>query len=76
MPGDYLDLSSEARPTPSATPEPRPFLGLNFTCCRVYARIYLTQDGSAFAGHCPRCGGAIRILIADGGATGRFFEAG
>ena len=77
MPGEHLDLTSDSAADATSQPAgPRPFLGLNFTCCRVYARIFLTQDGSAFAGHCPRCGGSIRIEINSEGQTGRFFSAG
>lgn len=59
------------------TPAPRPFLGLLMRCCNVYARIYMTAAGDAYSGHCPRCGRAVRVpIVAEGGHSGRFFEAG
>lgn len=56
---------------------PRPFLGLLMRCCNVYARIYLTAARDAYAGHCPRCGRPTRVaVVAEGGTSTRFFEAG
>ncbi|MCB9834071.1 MAG: hypothetical protein H6807_16540 [Planctomycetes bacterium] len=55
--------------------EPRPFLGLHFDCCGVYARIYRTAKGDAHAGHCPRCLRPIRVRIGSGGSGQRFFRA-
>lgn len=63
----------DARP-PS---QPRPFLGLLMRCCNVYARIHPTALGDAYAGHCPRCGRPVRVpIVREGGASGRFFDAG
>jgi len=64
-----MDANSKLRP--------RPFLGLLMRCCHVYARIYATAVGDAYAGHCPRCGQAVRVpIVPDGGSSDRFFEAG
>jgi hypothetical protein len=72
-----MDLTSEPDwPPREAAPRTRPFVGLVFVCCQVYGRIHLTHDGAAFAGHCPRCGGAIRIEIDPDAPSGRFFVAG
>jgi hypothetical protein len=56
-----------------ATPSPKPFLGIRFTCCNAYARIYLTHDGKAFAGHCPKCLRHIRIAVGKEGSKSRFW---
>jgi len=53
----------------------RPYLGVYFKCCRVYARIYLTKDQKAFAGNCPRCAASIRIAVGEGGSAERFWHA-
>jgi len=78
-PRDYvLDLSSAAGAAPGE-PEPaarRPFLSILFQCCGVYAPIYKTGDGRAYAGHCPRCARAVRVAIGPGGTTSRTFIAG
>lgn len=53
----------------------RPFLGIFFRCCRVYARIYKTRDGSAYEGRCPKCLGKVRIKVGAEGTDERFFIA-
>lgn len=52
----------------------RPYLGINFSCCGVYARIYKTARGDAYAGHCPRCLKPIRVPIGPGGTNQRIFR--
>ena len=65
MPGEHLDLSSDDANVPPVGPgEPkRPFLGIHFTCCGVYARIISTgrrppMRGIAHAVSSP-CGSAL-----------------
>ena len=54
--------------------EKRPFLGITFECCNVYARIYKNKDGTAYVGRCPRCMRPIRVPIGEGGTGQRFFR--
>ena len=54
---------------------PRAYLGVYFKCCNVYARIYLTRDKTAFAGHCPKCARPVRIAVGTGGSKERFWTA-
>jgi hypothetical protein len=52
----------------------RPFLGVVFKCCKVYSRIYLNKQRTAYVGWCPRCAKPIRITISPNGTDSRFFE--
>jgi hypothetical protein len=75
MAGENLDLSSDGFPPPAAQPDgglPH-FLGIQFVCCGVYARIYRNRDRSAYEGYCPRCARPVRVGIGPGGSTSRFF---
>ena len=77
MAGENLDLSSEhgSGMAPSAPSTPRRFIGIRFACCDVYQRVYVNQAGTAYQGHCPRCGRGVDIKIAAGGSDARFFTA-
>ena len=55
-------------------PASRPFLGIMFECCSVYARIYKNKEGTAYEGHCPKCMKPIRIRVGKGGSSNRFFK--
>ena len=57
-----------------ATREDRPFIGVMFKCCKVYSRIYLNKQRTAFVGWCPRCATQIRIKVSPDGTDARFFE--
>lgn len=54
--------------------EERPFIGVVFKCCKVYSRIYLNKQRTAFVGWCPRCAKQIRIKVSPDGTDSRFFE--
>lgn len=82
MEHERLDLTSEPNTNslsgagpdrPAATQ--RPYLGVRFSCCGVYARIYRNREATAYVGHCPRCSKPVRVRIGPGGGSGRFFEA-
>lgn len=52
----------------------RKFLGLNFTCCGVYSRVYVNREGTAYEGRCPKCLKHVKLKIGEGGTDSRFFE--
>ncbi len=53
----------------------RPYLGIYFECCGVYARIYKNKAGTAYVGWCPRCMRQLEIKCGRGGTDHRFFRA-
>jgi hypothetical protein len=67
-----LQSPTEAGPTSGPV---RPFVGILFRCCGVYARIYRDAQGRAYCGACPKCAAPVRLRIGPGGTSARFFEA-
>jgi hypothetical protein len=55
--------------------EKRKFLGVVFQCCKVYARVYINKEKTAYKGMCPRCGKHLELKIGLGGTDTRFFTA-
>ncbi|MGE0610380.1 MAG: hypothetical protein AB7O62_25045 [Pirellulales bacterium] len=75
MPGDFLDVSSDPPEddTPDIAASGRRFIGIQFRCCGMYARIYINRRGTAYEGRCPRCAKPVRFEIGPGGSDERFF---
>jgi hypothetical protein len=55
---------------------PRPHINMYFACCNAYARVYLNHDGTAYAGHCPKCARPVRVRVGRGGSGSKFWTAG
>jgi len=54
---------------------PRPFIGVHFECCGVYARIYRRPDQKEYVGRCPRCFRTVRVRVGPDGTDARLFRA-
>jgi hypothetical protein len=76
--GSMLDVTNTPTPAPAVDGKRRnrPFLGIQFRCCRSYGRIYRNAAATAYEGHCPRCGSRVKVPIGPGGKDSRFFSAG
>ena len=55
--------------------EKRKFLGVMFQCCRVYSRVYINKQNTAYTGMCPRCGKRVEFKVGREGTDSRFFDA-
>jgi len=70
-----MDTANSGAGGAPASREPRPFVGINFTCCNVYRRIYKNRAGDAYEGSCPKCLKKVKLMIGAGGTSNRFFDA-
>ena len=75
MPGEHLDLSTGDNDHPKRDGIGRRFVGVQFACCGIYARIYVNQEETAYEGRCPKCCRQIKLSIGPGGTDSRFFTA-
>jgi hypothetical protein len=80
MAGEYLDLTDDPRKNSTdQAGQPvvgRRFVGIHFTCCDVYTRVYINREETAYEGRCPKCAKRVRLQIGAGGTDARFFNAG
>ncbi|MFQ5591721.1 MAG: hypothetical protein ACE5HE_11195 [Phycisphaerae bacterium] len=53
----------------------RPWVGIRFACCSVYARVYRNREGTAYRGRCPRCNRWVTLQVGPDGTDARFFIA-
>ncbi len=52
----------------------RPWISVLFECCRVYLRIYLNRNRTAFVGWCPKCKAKVEVKADPDGSSDRFFS--
>ena len=80
MVGEKLDLTEGSpanhRGERRGSDSSRRFVGVHFTCCDVYTRVYLNREATAYEGNCPKCAKRVRLRIGPGGTNARFFTAG
>ncbi|MBU1319347.1 MAG: endonuclease Q family protein [candidate division Zixibacteria bacterium] len=53
----------------------RDFVGIHFTCCNVYIRVYKSKQGDRYVGFCPKCGKKVKLVVGSDGVNDRFFTA-
>jgi len=89
-PDDHLDIprlhredpaDRSGRPPSRPSPRdqgpaaPRPWVGIRFECCGLYARVYRNRDGTRYEGRCPRCLRQVSLRVGPDGTSARFFRA-
>lgn len=68
-----MDLYDQ--PPNDAAPASRPYIGILFECCGVYARVYRRPSQRAYVGRCPRCLAEVRVKVGKDGTSQRIFRA-
>lgn len=69
-----MDFLDNALPVAVNQSKRKKFLGIFFSCCNVYGRIY-NHSGKQYEGKCPRCLRSLTIKVGSGGVSDRFFVA-
>jgi len=69
---DIVDIHG-VNPSGAGAEAVRPYLSVQFDCCKVYLRIYRDPDGKKYTARCPRCGKKVNFLVGEGGTNARFF---
>ena len=74
MPFDLYD-DAPAQPPPDDHSAARPYIGVLFECCAVYARVYRQPEDRVYSGRCPKCLRMLRVRVGRDGVSTRIFRA-
>lgn len=73
---ERIDLSSDPRSQPKDGLEGeasrRPFVGIHFTCCNAYLRVYPEVTGKVKILNCPRCARPLKVEFSEGRQASQF----
>jgi hypothetical protein len=73
---DQLDgFNSESADTGARAGAERPYVGILFECCGVYARVYRRPEQPLYVGRCPKCLRTVRLRVGREGINARLFRA-
>ncbi len=72
---EHIDRSEPARSAPGAANRVRPWIGVLFECCGVYARVYREPSVARYDGRCPRCGVPVTVRVSPEGVESSFIRA-
>jgi len=72
---DFGDCNDAADRAASDANSGRPYIGVYFECCGVYARIYRQPKRLFYFGRCPRCFRTVKVRVGPNGTTARIFRA-
>jgi len=76
MPLDVYDNSKDtAAGEADDASQTRPYLGILFECCGLYARVYRQPDDTTYRGRCPKCLRMVHVRVGPDGTPARFFRA-
>ena len=70
---EHADEISGPQQLGGAQASGKKFLGVMFACCKAYARVYVSADGTRYDARCPRCRRAISFRVGSGGTDQRVF---
>jgi hypothetical protein len=73
VPIDIYDDSNTPREPVGG--QARPYLGVLFECCGVYARVYRRPDAPQYEGRCPKCLRELHVRVAADGVNTRLLRA-
>lgn len=71
----YAGTDTYDEPPPDDADARRPYIGVYFECCGVYARVYRRPDQMIYNARCPRCLAQVKVRVGPEGTNARLFRA-